>query len=57
MSKLFLSVVGKKSCVDEAMVPAGLFSVLVGFLLFFFLQAYNVSSPLQKCSEDMLLNQ
>lgn len=27
------------------------------FGLFFFLQAYNVSSPLQKCSEEMLLKQ
>lgn len=45
MSKLSLSVAGKKSCVDEAMVPAGLLLVCFVVLGFFSLQAYNASSP------------
>lgn len=35
MSKLSLSFAEKKSCVDEAMVPAGLFGVFCCFGFFF----------------------
>lgn len=35
MSKLSLSVAGGKSCVDEAVVPAGLFGVFVLSGVFF----------------------